>query len=280
MGPFPLSVGDTSGHNSLGLRTSLGSSGWVWGAGSTTGRPHQKRPDSFQKLRLSFCSLYLFAQNLLPSLTFIFSPAYFSCILLLEEKFVQVGALQHCGRGGPGPSLSLALCPPPPPLYSYSEGSKISSSEASYAGQGLQTIAYTSLTVPRTCRDLGHSLPEWVELFEPSQPCFELLELRRHKFNQKVKQTGAKKENYQQPFSHLKSPEPNQGVGNKKQCDRHPAVSTTRGVGTLSTLWPDPETHYSHPVSHKLHSPHPVGSRQARNLCFCSFLPLLQQGPK
>lgn len=50
------------------------------------------------------------------------------------------------------------------------------------------------LTVLRTCRDLGHFPLKWAEFLEPSQPYFKLLESKRCKLNQKVKQTRAKKE--------------------------------------------------------------------------------------
>ena len=80
---------------------------------------------------------------------------------------------KHCSTVAEGPrsrsvSFPLPFTPASPPLYSYSKRPKVSSSDASYAGKWPQTIAYTSLTVPRSYRDLGHSLPEWVELFEPS----------------------------------------------------------------------------------------------------------------
>ena len=72
-----------------------------WGREEAPQEAHIRRGQALQKEQLSFWSLYLFVQKL-PQLcmcTFIFSPLQFLCTLLLEEKFVQVQALQHCGRG-------------------------------------------------------------------------------------------------------------------------------------------------------------------------------------
>ena len=89
------------------LVVTLWVSGPCWEVqGSQWGREEApQRGQALQKRPLSFCSLYLFVQNLpQPCMcTFIFSPVQFLCILLLEEKFVQVGALQHCGRGSQVP---------------------------------------------------------------------------------------------------------------------------------------------------------------------------------
>ena len=62
-----------------------------------------------QKGQLGFLVfLCLLVQNL-PQLhvhAVIFSPIQFLCILLLEEMFVQVQALQHCSKGSQVPGLS------------------------------------------------------------------------------------------------------------------------------------------------------------------------------
>ena len=94
-------MGDTSGLNSLGLRTLLGSSGVMLGeGGSTTGGPHQKRPGS-SKAAVEFLVSVSFCPEFAPAVHvhIYFSPLQVLCTLLLEEKFVQVQALQHCGRG-------------------------------------------------------------------------------------------------------------------------------------------------------------------------------------
>ena len=66
---------------------------------------------ALQKWQLGFLSFCIFWILNLPQLhrhTVIFSPIQFLCILLLEERCVQVQALQHCSNAAKCPSPSLS----------------------------------------------------------------------------------------------------------------------------------------------------------------------------
>ena len=57
---------------------------------------------ALQKWQLGFFGLFVSFSKALPRLRMravIFSPIQFLCVLLLEERCVQVQALQHCSKG-------------------------------------------------------------------------------------------------------------------------------------------------------------------------------------
>ena len=125
-------------------------------------------------------SLYLLSR-ICPNCTcsVIFSLIFSLCILLLEERFVQVQTLQHC------PSLSHPPLRDSTSLFLRGKGLRDSSSETSscWARTTDPSLPWncrnTSLTVPRTYRDQGQPPLEWLDSLSQgwSKPPKPLLQL-------------------------------------------------------------------------------------------------------
>ena len=143
-------------------------------------------------------SLYLLS-SICPNCTcsVIFSLIFSLCILLLEERFVQVQTLQHC------PSLSHPPLRDSTSLFLICKDLTVSSSDTSSNWMGAtdtslsQRCRSPSMTVSRICFDLGQLL-EQVEL-EASGALLQALYPRRHKLTNLTKMLNKqvlKKENY------------------------------------------------------------------------------------
>ena len=130
-------------------------------------------------MAVGFWSLYLLS-SICPNCTcsVIFSLIFSPCILLLEERFVQVQTLQHCS------SLSHPPLRDSTPLFLRVKGLRDSSETSScWARTTDPSLPWnyrnTSLTVPRTYRDQGQPPLEWLDSLSQgwSKPPKPLLQL-------------------------------------------------------------------------------------------------------